>query len=193
MPTPFEKCIMKYNITIRRIILLLFYLGISFFVLPVFAQENTSQQTNDKAVVEKTTTSASNEVSIPSYFPTKAKTVSPQRNIGITDFLTSFLFLAIIVILIFLMAWLFKRSGLSPGAGNQVIKIVSAVHLGQKEKIALIEVGNQQLLIGISPGNIQKLMILDNPVKVDEKSTKINTIPFSTQLFNSLKKEKNAN
>jgi len=184
---------MRYTIKIKRGIILLLYLSSIYVVLPVSAQEKNSQQTVEKTVVEQPDTTVSNKSKLPGYFPTTSKNIAPQRNIGISDFLISFLFLAIIVMLIIFMAWIFKRSGLSPGSGNQIIKIISAIHLGQKEKIALIEVGNQQLLIGISPGNIQKLLTLDNPVKVDKKSARTDSIPFSVQLFNSLKKEKNAN
>jgi len=193
-----SKNLIKLSIQNRHASVIFFCLLLIFFAFPVSAEESNNKGSSNKEnsailAAEDNTTNVKNKSTIPAYFPTTAKSTSPQRNIGFTDFLTSFLFLAAIVMLIFLLAWIFKRSGLSATSGNQLIKIVSAIPLGHKEKIALIEVGNQQVLVGISPGNIQKLLILEKPIKVDEKSIKTSPVQFSTQLFNSLKKEKNAN
>jgi flagellar protein FliO/FliZ len=194
MNTVLAMLLKKYTIQNKRdTTLLLFCLISIFFTFPVQAQETKQPQDNDNLTSEKTASNVNNKSSIPAYFPTTTKSASTQRNIGIADFLSSFLFLAAIILLIFFLAWVFKRSGLSPGAGNQIIKIISTIPIGQKEKLAVIEVGNQQLLIAVSPGNIQKLLVLDSPVKVDEKSNKQNSMPFAAQFFNSLNKDKNVN
>lgn len=191
MNTVFIKVTKKCSFQNNYGLMCLLILVVTFFAMSALAQEN--KQTAGSMPVAESPSKIEKNSNIPSYFPTTTQTTPIKRNIGMRDFLSSFLFLALIVMLIFLLAWLFKRSGLSPTSGNQIIKIVSAIPLGQKEKIALIEVGNQQVLVGISPGNIQKLLILDSPVKVDEKALKTSSVPFSTQLFNSLNKEKNAN
>jgi flagellar biosynthetic protein FliO len=159
---------------------------------------STTEETKNSPVTEKNLLPADENASvtttqsstIPAYFPTKA--VEKKRTLGLADFLNSFLFLLAIVALIMMLAWVFKRTGLTPGLGNQVIKVVSAIPIGQKEKIALIEVGNQQLLIGVTPGNIQKLLILDTPIKVDDKNNNSSNSLFSAQLFKYLNKNKNA-
>jgi flagellar biosynthetic protein FliO len=161
---------------------------------------STTEKIQNNAVIEKgpipvdninTVVKATQSSTIPSYFPNNP--VESKRTLGAVDFLNSLLFLLAIIALIMMLAWIFKRTGLTPGLGNQVIKVVSAVPIGQKEKIALIEVGNQQLLIGVTPGNIQKLLILETPIKVEDKKNINLNIPFSNQLFNYLNKNKNAN
>ncbi|MFK5892729.1 MAG: flagellar biosynthetic protein FliO [Pseudomonadota bacterium] len=157
------------------------------------AKQKIENSTRDDIKSDSVTNSPVNDNVLPSFFSATKQTVAPKRSLGIADFITSFLFLAIVVISIFVLAWIFKRTGLSPNSGNQVIKIISAIPLSQKEKIALVEVGNQQILIGISPGNIQKLLVLDTPVQVDEASMNTISSPFANQLFKFITKEKNVN
>lgn len=51
-----------------------------------------------------------------------------------------------------------------PGA----IKIVSVASVGARERLLLVEVGGQQLLVGAAPGRIQTLLVLDQPVSVTQ-------------------------
>ena len=209
----YQKYRIKNTFKVRGniFILCILWIGLYLFVLPAFAQDKTvsiegspltSQGTNNNPLPDNqaqvsnepfTKNKPDNKKVVSSYFSTTEKMTQPQKSIGISDFITSFVFLSAIVALIFILAWFFKRTGLSPNSGNQVIKIISAVALSHKEKIALIEVGNQQVLIGVSPGNIQKLLVLDTPVKMDEKSMGSVSSPFSSQLFKYISKEKNAN
>lgn len=59
-----------------------------------------------------------------------------------------------------------KQSGFS--SQGEVIRTLATVSLGLKEKIALIQVGEQQLLIGITPQSIQTLLVLDEVIKQED-------------------------
>lgn len=59
-----------------------------------------------------------------------------------------------------------KQSGFS--SQGEVIRTLATVSLGLKEKIALIQVGEQQLLIGITPQTIQTLLVLDEVIKQED-------------------------
>jgi flagellar protein FliO/FliZ len=48
---------------------------------------------------------------------------------------------------------------------GQMIKTLATTSIGLKEKISLIQVGDQQLLIGITPQSIQTLLVLENPIE----------------------------
>ena len=39
--------------------------------------------------------------------------------------------------------------------------------LGAKEKVALIQVGNQQILIGVTPQSINRLLDIAEPIQLD--------------------------
>lgn len=84
--------------------------------------------------------------------------------------------LAGMIALIFLLAYCAKRlqgmskSGMAGAFGGQdkMIKTLATVSIGLKEKVSLIQVGEQQLLIGITAQSIQTLLVLDQPIKQDD-------------------------
>lgn len=64
-------------------------------------------------------------------------------------------------------AWAFKRFGnLQTGAQGK-LKIVGGISLGARERVVLLQVGDTQLVVGVAPGQIQTLHVLDTPVPVD--------------------------
>ncbi len=71
--------------------------------------------------------------------------------------------LAAMVGLILLLArgaqWLTRQQG-----GGQLIRLVAMLPLGTKEKLALVEVGGKQLLVGVTTGQITALLELPEPV-----------------------------
>lgn len=75
--------------------------------------------------------------------------------------------LAFIIVLIFVLAWVMKKMQLAPQSGSPMIKILSAISVGSRDRIALLEVGEEQILVGLTPGRIQKLHTLSTPVTVD--------------------------
>ena len=74
--------------------------------------------------------------------------------------------LVAIVLLIFGLAWLMKKMQLTQFSQNGLIQIVSAISVGQRDRIALIQVGDEQLLVGLTPGSIKKLHTLKTRVEV---------------------------
>lgn len=75
-----------------------------------------------------------------------------------------------ILVLIFGLAWVMKKMQLTQHSQNGLIQVVSAISVGQRDRIALIEVGEEQLLVGLTPGRIEKLHTLKSPVKVDTQN-----------------------
>ena len=76
-----------------------------------------------------------------------------------------------IILFIILLAWGMRK--FSPGSrlsGANGIKIVSAMPVGARDRIVLLEVGGQQLLVGMSPGRMQTLHVLPNPVETEAGS-----------------------
>ena len=69
---------------------------------------------------------------------------------------------------VFAAAWLVRRlrNFGRPGAG--AIQIVADVALGTKERAVLIQVGAQQLLVGVAPGRVNTLHVLAEPVRTDD-------------------------
>jgi flagellar protein FliO/FliZ len=94
--------------------------------------------------------------------------------------------LALVVGLIYGAAWLFKRSkGLSQSTGIPM-RTLSVLPMGVKEKIVLVEVGGKQILLGMTPHQINTLATFDEPI-VDTSLQ--NDKPFSSRLKEMLKKD----
>ena len=72
--------------------------------------------------------------------------------------------LFVVLLLILGMAWLLRRFGRVPGSSGGPIRIVGGVSMGQRERIVLVQVGETQVLVGVAPGRVQTLHVLDEPV-----------------------------
>ncbi|MBC3304456.1 flagellar protein FliO/FliZ [Pseudomonas cedrina] len=95
--------------------------------------------------------------------------------------------LLLVVGLIFALAWLMRRVQ-SAGAGNgQVIEMIGSRALGPRDRLVLVQVGEEQILLGITPGRITPLHVLKTPVDVAE--TKAATPEFAQRLMELLGKD----
>lgn len=72
--------------------------------------------------------------------------------------------LGAVIVMIFATGWLLKRfTGFSP-LNNRHIKIHASLSVGARERIVLVEVGGEQILIGVTPQQINHLHTLKEPV-----------------------------
>lgn len=100
-----------------------------------------------------------------------AQATSPTAQIGSGRHLVNVtLALMGIIGLIFAISWFVKRFSQGAFSANPHIKILSAMPLGTRERIVLIEAGGQQLLLGITSTNINTLHVFESPVVVDSKT-----------------------
>ena len=53
-----------------------------------------------------------------------------------------------------------KLSGISAG-GTEKMRIVGGLSLGMREKVILLQVGKKQLVLGVTPGRIDALHVLE--------------------------------
>ncbi len=101
--------------------------------------------------------------------------------------------LIVVVAVIFWGAWLAKKFSIGNSfSNNGSLKIVSMLSLGTREKIVLVEVGDEQFVIGTSAQGIQHLHTLKQPIKLDDNKPK-HPASFSEQLKNLLVKPKSSN
>lgn len=74
-----------------------------------------------------------------------------------------------IIGLIFALSLFVKRFGSGTFSANTQLKIISSMPLGTRERIVLIDAGGQQLLLGITPTNINTLHVFTDPIVVNNK------------------------
>ena len=92
-----------------------------------------------------------------------------------------------VVALIFGLAWLMRRvQRIGPGNG-QVIELVGSRALGPRDRLVLVQVGEEQILLGITPGRITPLHVLKTPV--DAVKTEAATPEFAQRLMELLGKD----
>jgi len=90
-------------------------------------------------------------------------------NTGLEHSLSKMLLGLLLVIgLILFLGWLVRRLQLIPRQTGQVIQLVASQSLGPRDRLVLVQVGNQQILLGLSPGQITPLHVLAEPVSIPE-------------------------
>ncbi|MHA3738341.1 flagellar biosynthetic protein FliO [Pseudomonas sp. Eth.TT006] len=126
--------------------------------------------------------------------PSTAHTVpaatAPMVNSGVAGQLTQLVFGLLLVLgLIFFLAWLLRRvQQAGPAGKGQLIELISSRALGPRDRLVLVQVGNEQILLGLSPGTITALHVLKEPVQVPDTSEKA-TPEFAQHLLKILGKD----
>lgn len=91
-------------------------------------------------------------------------------NTGLKTTAMLFIVLGLIVLVIYLM----KRfmSPMGKAKGDLLIKVVSSLHLSPKERVDVIEISGERIVLGIAPGSINFLTKLDH---LNESRDNLNT------------------
>ena len=98
--------------------------------------------------------------------------------------------LVIVVVSIFAIAWGFKRLNLSSHSANSQLQIIATLALGTRDRIVVLEVGDEQLLLGVSPGKIEKLHLLSKPLEISQGEAV--SASFAQKLNQLMKQDKSA-
>lgn len=77
----------------------------------------------------------------------------------------------IVVVVIVFIGWLYSRSKFVRAGANDAINIVAMRALGPKERLFVVDVANQQLLIGMTSSAVQTLHVFESPVIVDAQNS----------------------
>jgi len=90
-------------------------------------------------------------------------------NTGLRTMAMLFLVLGFLVLVLYLMKrFLFFRRGTK---GDSLIKVLSSLYISSRERIEVIEVSGERIVLGITPGNISFLTKLNN---LNEQNEAIN-------------------
>ena len=97
--------------------------------------------------------------------------------------------LLLVLGLIFALAWLLRRVQQAGPRQGQVIELISSRALGARDRLVLVQVGNEQILLGLTPGRITPLHVLKEPVRVPS-ATQSATPEFARRLMEVLGQQK---
>lgn len=96
-------------------------------------------------------------------------TLPATPGLGGGDILNLGVSMLIVVVAIVVLGWLYSRSRFVGSGNNDVINIVATRALGPKERLLVVEVADQQLLVGMTSTAVQTLHVFDTPVVVPGK------------------------
>lgn len=77
---------------------------------------------------------------------------------GFSDLLLTFGALVLIIVVILGLGWLAKRFNITAGRNAQIpLKYVGQLSVGNKEKVTVVDVGNERLVLGVTSNQITLL------------------------------------
>ena len=85
--------------------------------------------------------------------------------------------LMLVIGLIFLLAWVVRRvqQTLPVKGSNQAISLIATQTLGPRDRLVLVQVGQEQVLLGLTPGTITPLHVLQEPVVVTAPQSQVSS------------------
>ena len=69
--------------------------------------------------------------------------------------------LIIVLGLLAAATWLIRRLGLSKTASAPTVKIIGGINVGNRERILVVEVADQWIVVGVAPGRINALSTME--------------------------------
>jgi|GEM_PF-311403 len=83
--------------------------------------------------------------------------------------------LGLVLALIALIAWLAKRMLPALGGQQSVLRVVSSVSVGARERVVVLEVGDRWLVVGVAPGQVRPIanMEIGLPLAANNAGTQV--------------------
>lgn len=72
--------------------------------------------------------------------------------------------LAIVLLSIAGLAWLMKRAGGLRASAHGTLRVIDGIALSARERIVLVQVGEIQVLLGVAPGRVSRVHVLEEKV-----------------------------
>ncbi len=173
-----------------KILALLFWLSFCLLTPLSFAQETVA--VNESTKVENTETEKAKTQS--QQKEGKLLTIASTPQVGkhvMTNMNASSMILSLLMVLalIIISALVLKRFNLTQQSSNQ-LKVVASLSLGTKERVVVVQIGEQQLVLGVCSQKISLLKNLDTPIDIQAgKSSVLSGNVLSFLQKNSVKAE----
>ncbi len=100
------------------------------------------------------------------------------------DIATTLGSLFFVIALIFGMAWLLKRMRVPAFGQQKGLSVIRQLPVGTKERLMIVQAGEEQFLIGVTAQSINMLSKLETPLTQEE----LESTPFSNSLTKLLNK-----
>lgn len=95
--------------------------------------------------------------------------------------------LVVVLVAVLSLVWILRRVGRLQSSAGGVLKTLGGLSLGARERVVLIQVGDAHLLLGVAPGRIETLYVLDHPqLNQSVLSSKKQPSKFAQRLSNEI-------
>ncbi|KGM07345.1 Flagellar biosynthesis protein FliO [Methylophaga thiooxydans] len=95
----------------------------------------------------------------------KARTLT-ESPLSAVNLLQTLMGLLLVLACVVLVAWLLKRTNSFHTAANSKLKVITGIPLGSRERAVLVQIGDEQILLGVTPQQINTLHKLETPLSV---------------------------
>ena len=141
----------------------------------------TGQSTTQTTKQGETKSTPAISPDIPSFGSGRSKPGSLSKPVGVGDLFQVLWGLLLVLGAIVAMVWLLKRLGNFSTSANKQIRIIGGVSLGTREKLVVVQVGKDQLVLGVTPGSVRNLHTLNEPLEMDTSQQAGNSL-FANKL-----------
>lgn len=96
--------------------------------------------------------------------------------------------LLIVLSIFFACIWALRKLNASTANSTEKMHVVGGIPLGLREKVILLQVGKKQLVLGITPGRIETLHVLegDDCLSKEPTMTAVTTNGFAQKLLQAI-------
>lgn len=108
------------------------------------------------------------------------KNVSP---VSYSQVLNWTLGLIVVLSIFFACVWFMRKTGALPAQIKDNMQVVGGLSLGMREKLVLVQVGKKQIVLAVTPGKIDNLLVLEGENQLyQEKQSDVVKSDFSNKL-----------
>ena len=101
--------------------------------------------------------------------------------------------LVLVVVAIFFIAWLLRRTGKFYSQTGGQFRILGGLSMGARERIVLVQLADTQILVGVAPGSIRKLHVLSGDEKISVPTRENGKGETFSERFNQLLNKRTGN
>ncbi len=92
----------------------------------------------------------------------KTEAIGRAEPFSLLGMLNMVLGLVVVIALILGLAWVLRKYGRLPVTNQVEMKVLGGLSLGTRERAVLVQVEGKRLLLGVSPGRVATLHVMDD-------------------------------
>ena len=96
--------------------------------------------------------------------------------------------LVVVLGILAVAAWGMRRMGLAKNSAPSTVKVIGGVSVGNRERILVVEVADQWIVVGVAPGRVNTLSTMPRQVQETPADTESNARNFSAWLKQTIEK-----